>query len=210
MLEKKIEILNKIEYWLENEDLFWEWMSSVVDEKLENTNENSAIQSIPNDLFDLDEFQVNNLLKAKIDLEQVLKYLKNYTKLMKQTISSENIEEKLSSLTIDHNETIKKYQNDLEVEFKKIIASENLIDNSSPGLLFNIDLFEQRLILINKTNKDNKTNKALKLETIQQHISLVENKIKLLSTLHDENRKLTLKQIENFINQLNDCYAIFF
>ncbi len=53
-------------------------------------------------------------------------------------------------------------------------------------------------------------NKAIKLETIQQHISLVENKIKLLSTLHDENRKLTLKQIENFINQLNDCYAIFF
>ena len=185
-------------------------MSSVVDEKIENTNENSAIQSIPNDLFDIDEFQVNNLLKAKNDLEQVLKYLKNYTKLMKQTISSENIEEKLSSLTIDHNETIKKFQNDLELEFKKIIASENLTDNSSSSLLFNIDLFEQRIILINKTNKDNKTNKALKLETIQQHISLVENKIKLLSTLHDENRKLTLKQIENFINQLNDCYAIFF
>jgi len=214
MLEKKIELLTKIEYWLENEDLFWEWMSSVVDEKLDKNTENSEIQSIPNDLFDLDEFKVKNLFNAKNDLEQVLIYLKNYTKLINQTVSIENIEEKLASLSTDHNETIKKFQNDLELEFKKIIATENLTENklsSSDAILFNIGSFEQRFIL-NKTKDANKTktNKAFKLETIQQHISLVENKIKILSTLHTENRKSTLSTIENFINQLNECYAIYF
>jgi len=218
MLEKQVELLSLIEFWLENEDSFYEWMESVIDEKLENLEkyEPSNIQSIPNDLFEIDEEQREKVLIEQLNLEKALTHLKTYTKLIKQKILSQNIEEQFANLSLKNSELLKKFQNDLELDFKKIISSENLCEyfDRTHSMLFNLNSFERRLIL-NRTKETNKTKsnqsyQAYPSETIQKHIVLLENKLSFLNCLYNENIKSTQLLIESLINELTDCYPIFF
>jgi hypothetical protein len=218
MLEKQVELLSLIEFWLENEDSFYEWMESVIDEKLENLEkyEPSNIQSIPNDLFEIDEEQREKVLIEQLNLEKALTHLKTYTKLIKQKLLSQNIEEQFANLSLKNSELLKKFQNDLELDFKKIISSENLCEyfDRTHSMLFNLNSFERRLIL-NRTKETNKTKsnqsyQAYPSETIQKHIVLLENKLSFLNCLYNENIKSTQLLIESLINELTDCYPIFF
>lgn len=218
MLEKQVELLSLIEFWLENEDSFYEWMESVIDEKLENLEkyEPSNIQSIPNDLFEIDEEQREKVLIEHLNLEKALTHLKTYTKLIKQKLLSQNIEEQFANLSLKNSELLKKFQNDLELDFKKIISSENLCEyfDRTHSMLFNLNSFERRLIL-NRTKETNKTKsnqsyQAYPSETIQKHIVLLENKLSFLNCLYNENIKSTQLLIESLINELTDCYPIFF
>jgi len=203
MLEKQVELLSLIEFWLENEDSFYEWMESVIDEKLENLEkyEPSNIQSIPNDLFEIDEEQREKVLIEQLNLEKALTHLKTYTKLIKQKLLSQNIEEQFANLSLKNSELLKKFQNDLELDFKKIISSENLCEyfDRTHSMLFNL----------NKT-KSNQSYQAYPSETIQKHIVLLENKLSFLNCLYNENIKSTQLLIESLINELTDCYPIFF
>ena len=219
MLEKRVELLSLIEFWLENEDSFYEWMESVVDEKLENLEkyESSYIQSIPNDLFEINGEQTENVLIEKKNLEKALTHLKTYTKIIKQKLLSQNIEEQFANLSLENSELLKKFQSDLELDFKKIISSENLSEyfESTKSMLFDLNSFERRLIL-NRTKEANKTksnktqHSAYPSETIQKQIFLLENKFSFLDCLHNENAKSTQLLIESLINELTDCYPIFF
>ena len=152
ILEQKVELLNKIEYWLDNEDIFWEWMESVVDEKLENSNENP--DCLLSNMSSEEEQNINTLIEKK-NVESLLNHLKMYTKAVKQQILNENIDEQFANVSLENNEILKKFQEDLEDDFKKILTSENLSDyfSNSKHMVISLNSFEQRFVLKNKSTE---------------------------------------------------------
>lgn len=216
ILEQKVELLNKIEYWLDNEDIFWEWMESVVDEKLENSNENP--DCLLNNMSSEEEQNINTLIEKK-NVESLLNHLKMYTKAVKQQILNENIDEQFANVSLENNEILRKFQEDLEADFRKILTSENLSDyfSNSKHMVISLNSFEQRFVLKNKSTEkaknsfnQTKSSSTYPSQTIQAQITILENKIKFLNALYAENKKSTQFLIEKLINDLEDCYAIFF
>lgn len=208
ILEEKLDLLTTLEYWLDNEDIFWEWMESVVDEKLESTSSKCENRVVNNLNLISDNDVIESILVERKNLEKLLSNLKAYTRSFKQKIIDENLD---ASINAENGEMLKRFQDDLEANFKCILESVNLSDfiSTTNKMLLSISSFENILVLT-KTKLNKTTKPTYQLQSIQVQINHLENKINFLNLLYLENKKNIQLIIEKHINDLKDSYAIYF
>jgi hypothetical protein len=190
-LNQTNEFLSNILIWQQNENLYWKWMESVVDEIKETETETETFNSISNPLMNEQEITfIESFKNYQAEIKRT-KLLIEHLKENNSTTINKNKEE----IYIENNsDQLKKYKNQVKEMF--LVDNDGQQDEDDNQLL---ESFDSSLKLTTTTNFNGINDKYLKLK----------DKIDLIKFIYSNEQLILNDKCEDFSNRQQDFVVIF-
>ncbi|CAF0768127.1 unnamed protein product [Brachionus calyciflorus] len=209
ILEKKIEVQNNFLLWIKNEEPFWTWMESVLDEKI-SENELNLINSdeVNTESFDylfaqvLNE-NVNKAKKVECEFDKNVKKLED----LQHDIKSKIYSDKQQELDRQQLTSLKHFEKEIIQKFQNILLDDNLGYSKCNNRSIS-DTFEPRLNYIqNKSTNDSQ--KIKNMTNITEINRKLDEKVKCLENIFDKLKQTATTKCEQISSELEDCYVVY-